>query len=1112
MLLKLLYLARTALAGTLSLLATAAMAQTIQVGPGQTYTTIQSGINAAVNGDTVLVAPGTYNENINFDGKAITVTSSGGAASTIIDGGQIAPAVTFNTGETSASTISGFTIQHGGSFTAGPGGIYLYMTTPAILNNVITLSNCWGIYSNYSAPLIQNNTISATQDPKGNCSFGGGAAIIVWGGINGYNSNGINSGVILGNTIENNVESGLEDAGGNGGAGIALWGGTTLIMNNIIRNNASPGGSGGAINFVNSENTVVAQNLIYGNSAGCGGGAIATDSLGLYVFNNTIVDNVGVGDAGFSECADIAQIYPSPDRYGYDNPSDVFINNIVSGSTSYPAVNCSLMGAPSEANQPTFENNILFNAGGPFFGSYCVDVSDEYNNVAADPQFVSASTGNYHLMSTSPAIDSGQNSVLQTFLTMTGMAWTKDFDGNPRVQDATGKGCIIDMGAYEYPGTASNCGVAETLISSLNPAMAGQNVTFTAQLSAASGTPTGDIQFLDGTNLLSTQTVSGTGSAAFTTNSLTVGSHMIVANYQPTGTFGSSTASLIEVINGDTTNTALTCLPNPINISGTAQFVATVTSGNGTPTGSVSFTDDGALLATQALTGGTTNLTYTGMVAGTHNIIATYAPTESFAASSATCSEVVNALPTTSTLTVAPTTSTYGSPITLTATVTPSTPPGPSTPTGVVTFYNGAAVIGTGTLAGGVATLTDGTLAGGTYNLTCIYGGSSIYATSSCNSVPVTVNAAPTALTISSSSNPATYGSSVAFTVRLTVNGQSAGAGNTVLLSINGQTGSVVTDASGSAIYYANGGLVPGNQQVSANFAGTNNLQASSASLIEVITAAPTSISLTGTPNPGDLNQPVSLTATVSQPPSSSATLVGSGSVSFYDGSTLLGSAPVTANSPLLTGSVTASLTASFSVLGVHNLTAVYSGDADYLSSTSAVYTETIVAGDFSIGTTPETASVYTGESAAVQVRVISLQGFNQPLALTCSGLPANAICSFSPASLPNGQGGANLVIQTAAPHETGATSVSASTAVLGALTLLLLPGWRRRRGFLAGLSALLLAVCAVTGMAGCGSENPVTGGTPPGTYQVSVTATTTGTGTGLAHSAVVTLTVKSLF
>jgi uncharacterized protein YceK len=1102
---------------TLSLLATALLAQTIPVGPGQTYTTIQSGIDAANPGDTVLVSPGTYNENIDFKGKAITVTSSGGAASTIIDGGNKPGVATviFANGETNASIISGFTIRGGGdTIFAGKsdGGVYASGASPTIQNNTVTANYCHNIDIEFGDATILNNEVSGVLQsagppaPESYCTFGSGIDLQGSSYFAGLGS------TVIGNTIENNLT----------GSGINLWAAqNVLIMNNTIRNNASPT-PGSAFISANSTGTVITQNLIYDNSSNCGG-AIAPEDGGLtasdpvvLISNNTMVDNVATDTSyGGSNCILIAQIYPGPYSYGQSGPGVLVVNNIISGSTSYPAVNCAWFSPPSLSYQPTFENNILYNAGGPFFGSYCVDVSDQDNNIAADPQFVNPSTGDYHLKSTSPAIDTGQNSALDNFQTMTGVDLSADFDGKSRVQNGSGKGCIIDMGAYEYPATTSNCGTSETLTSSLNPATAGQNVTFTAQLTSTAGTPTGAVQFLDGTNPLSTQTVSGAGSASFTTNALTVGSHTITANYQPTGSFSASTASLVEIINGETTGTVLTCQPNPIDIFGAAQLTATVTSASGTPTGSVSFNDNGALLATNALVAGTATVTYTAPAAGTHTITATYSPTGPFAASSATCSEVVNPLPTTSTLTVAPATATYGSSVTLTATVAPVTLPGPSTPTGVVTFYNGASAVGTGTLAGGVATLASVSLPGGSYNLTCVYGGSSIYATSNCNSVPVVIHAAPTALTLSSSANPAIYGSSVGFTVRLTVNGQSAGAGNTIQLSINGQIVILTTDATGSAIYYATGLLAPNSYPITASFAGTNDLLASSASLTQVITASPTSISLTGTPNPGDLNQPISLTATVSKPSSSSSsTLLGSGSVFFYDGSTLLGSAPVAANSPPLTGSVTANFTASFSTLGVHNLTAVYAGDADFLTSTSAVFDETIVAGDFSISVTPTTASLYTGEAATAQVTVASLQGFNQLLNLTCSGLPANATCSFTPSTLPTGQGAAKLVIQTAAPHETAAAA--ASISVLGALTLLLLPGKKRRRGFFARLSLVLLAVGVALGISGCASVRPITGGTPPGTYQVQVTAftvgTTVGTAAALTHSAVVNLTVKSLF
>jgi parallel beta-helix repeat protein len=153
--------------------------------------TIQAGINAANNGDTVLVAPGTYNETIDFKGKAITVQSSAGPNTTVINWAYppthadpfYAFVVTFQTNETRSSVLSGFTIQGGGlpfkdfqttvfegffvvSVGQVAGGIeVLNGAAPSIVGNIITDNGCAGIFSSGSAPLIQNNEISYTTYP-----------------------------------------------------------------------------------------------------------------------------------------------------------------------------------------------------------------------------------------------------------------------------------------------------------------------------------------------------------------------------------------------------------------------------------------------------------------------------------------------------------------------------------------------------------------------------------------------------------------------------------------------------------------------------------------------------------------------------------------------------------------------------------------------------------------------------------------------------------------------------------------------------------------------------------------------------------------------------------
>lgn len=122
--------------------------------------TIQGAIDIAVDGDTVLVAPGTYVENINFLGKAITVTSESGPEVTIIDGNGIDSVVKFISGEKLSAKLHGFTLQNGDALRGG--GIYIDFSSPTISDSkIVDNTGCLGlgIYISTGSPVIRRNII-----------------------------------------------------------------------------------------------------------------------------------------------------------------------------------------------------------------------------------------------------------------------------------------------------------------------------------------------------------------------------------------------------------------------------------------------------------------------------------------------------------------------------------------------------------------------------------------------------------------------------------------------------------------------------------------------------------------------------------------------------------------------------------------------------------------------------------------------------------------------------------------------------------------------------------------------------------------------------------------
>ncbi len=286
--------------------------------PGH-YATIQEGIEAATEGDTVLVAEGLYYENINFLGKAITVASQfiidldeTHIDNTIIDGSQaanpeMASTVMFINGEDTTSIINGFTITGGsGVFNTilgikFGGGICCNDAGAKILNNKIIENHishddraggagigCRGPYGDYwviiKDNIISNNSSTAT----GSSAFGGG----IYSGINT---------IIKYNTIEYNQCENYNDLVDGGGIEIEQWAGDKLtveVYGNIIQYNTIEGYRGqGAGMLISQAEALIQENSIKFNAVivehnGNGGGIWINNPLdGISMLNNDISDN-----------------------------------------------------------------------------------------------------------------------------------------------------------------------------------------------------------------------------------------------------------------------------------------------------------------------------------------------------------------------------------------------------------------------------------------------------------------------------------------------------------------------------------------------------------------------------------------------------------------------------------------------------------------------------------------------------------------------------------------------------------------------------------------------------------------------------------------------------
>ena len=384
--------------------------------------TIQAGIDAAMSGDTVLVAPGTYVERINFSGKAITVASASGPAVTVIDGNRGGTVVTFNSGEGRAAVLRGFTVTNGGGFPGG--GVAVSNASPTIESNIISLNTgCdgLGIYVNFGSPRIAANEISGNVRSGCSGGVGGGGIALV----------GAGTAVVEDNIIADNVVN-----SGDGGGMTLFAAGTPLIRNNVIVRNSvfglSPASQGGGIWIVNRSDALIVQNLIAGNSAGEGGGVywlVPSGARGPRLVNNTIADNVATAARGSVVFAD-----------GFD-VNAALVNNVLVAPAGQTALYC---GNFNDVNPPSIRFNDVFAGGGSGYGGLCTDQTGLDGNRSVDPLFVARANGDYRLQASSLVIDAGWSAAADVPVA--------DLDGDPRVVDGDSDGvAAVDMGAFERP-------------------------------------------------------------------------------------------------------------------------------------------------------------------------------------------------------------------------------------------------------------------------------------------------------------------------------------------------------------------------------------------------------------------------------------------------------------------------------------------------------------------------------------------------------------------------------------------------------------------------------------------------------------------------------------
>lgn len=429
--------------------------------------TIQAGLNAAGNGDVVILASGTYsgsgNRDLDFQGKALTLRSTDPCDSAIVAATIIDPCGTtsephrgfyFHTQEDADSIVNGITITNG---YAWGGGFYCYYSSPSILNCVIsdnsTDSSGGGILCDHGSPIIENCTISNNSaDSSGGGVYCNNSSPVLSDCV--ISSNTANNGgglycsmnsnpEFIGCTISGNFALGADPSLPYKGGGICAESDCGPIFVSCLVNGNFASNFGGGIYLDNS--TLETVNSVFaGNICGKYGGAIYNNNSTASMTNCTLSANEAVFRGGGIRL--------------FSNSTATLTNCILWDNSAASQSDGPEIAVFEESTITISYSDVEGGTGNIRREDTCVvhwivDDSGDETNIDQDPYFTENGywddngtaedtsddfwvDGDYSLLTNSSCLNSGNNDAMS--------AYDTDIEGNDRVYND-----IIDMGAYE---------------------------------------------------------------------------------------------------------------------------------------------------------------------------------------------------------------------------------------------------------------------------------------------------------------------------------------------------------------------------------------------------------------------------------------------------------------------------------------------------------------------------------------------------------------------------------------------------------------------------------------------------------------------------------------